>query len=239
MLEFQYSDEASVAQGSACLIYADSGLGKTTLAATLNPAETLIISAESGLLSLKRFKIPALIVRSLEDFVEAISMVKSPSTDWAKNIYVDSLTEIAEQCLAKSRKVVKDPRQAYGQMADSMLEYAKQFRDIPGKNKFLLAKEAFLRDETTGALMYGPSMPGKIVGPALPYLFDEVFRIGIGTDPATKKTFRYIQTAPDPQVRAKDRSGSLAPYEPFELDPITKLPIPGTGLANILTKLLS
>lgn len=239
MLEFQYTDDAAVNQGNAFLIYSASGVGKTTLAATLPPAETLIISAEAGLLALKRHKIPALIVTCFEDFQQALDMAKSSACDWAKNIYVDSLSEIAEKCLSADKKLTKDPRQAYGSMADTMIEYAKQFRDIPRKNKFLLAKEEFVQDANTGVLMYGPSMPGKSVGPALPYLFDEVFRLIVATDPTTKSIFRCIQTGPDLQTKAKDRSGELDMYEPFVLDPATKMPIPGTGLANILTKINS
>ena len=239
MLQWTTTDLASAAQGVSCLIFGDSGMGKTTLAGTLDPSETVILSAEAGLLSLRKHQITATEIASLDDLNEAYDAIYSPSMDWVQNIVLDSLTEIAERILSKSKKTKSDPRQAYGEMADAMIEVAKKFRDGPGKNKFLLCKQEYIKDEVSNLLICSPAMPGQKVGPQLPYLFDEVFKIGIGTDAATKTQFRYIQTKPDPQVRAKDRSGALEMYEPFELDPATGFPVPGTGLANILAKINS
>ena len=60
-------------------------------------------------------------------------------------------------------------------------------------------------------------MPGNKLTQKLPYLFDEVLYLGVKTDPATNQTWRYIQTQPDFQVAAKDRSGKLAFMEPPHL----------------------
>jgi hypothetical protein len=51
-------------------------------------------------------------------------------------------------------------------------------------------------------------MPGSKLGPKLPYFFDEVFRIGINKTPQGEQ-YRFLQTQPDIQYDAKDRSGSL------------------------------
>lgn len=55
-------------------------------------------------------------------------------------------------------------------------------------------------------------MPGSKLGPKLPYFFDEVFRLGVNRD-NKDHTFRYLQTQPDLQYNAKDRSGALAAME--------------------------
>ena len=239
MLTWTTTDQAAASQGLAALIYGESSMGKTTLAATLDPSNTVILSAEAGLLSLRKHKITAVEIHDLDELNQAFDMVFSPSMDWVKNVVLDSLTEIAEQILANRKTVRTDARQAYGDMADGMVEIAKKFRDAPGKNKFLLCKQEFIQDETSNLMLSSPAMPGKKVGPQLPYLFDEVFKVGIGMDPTTKKSFRYIQTRPDVNTRAKDRSGALEMYEPFELDPATGFPVPGTGLANIIAKITS
>jgi hypothetical protein len=68
------------------------------------------------------------------------------------------------------------------------------------------------KDELSGMVKWGPSMPGQKLGPQLPYLFDEVFRLGVGKG-ADGKEFRFVQTQPDLQYEAKDRSGALQSME--------------------------
>ena len=55
-------------------------------------------------------------------------------------------------------------------------------------------------------------MPGAKLGGQLPYLFDEVFRLNIGRTPEGVE-YRYLQTRPDFQSDAKDRSGCLDAME--------------------------
>jgi hypothetical protein len=62
-------------------------------------------------------------------------------------------------------------------------------------------------------------MPGQKLGPQLPYLFDEVFHMGVASDPQGKK-YRYLQTEADLQHDAKDRSGLLDAYEAPDLTAI-------------------
>ena len=64
---------------------------------------------------------------------------------------------------------------------------------------------------------YFPSVPGNKLTQKLPYLFDEVLYLGVKTDPSTNQSFRFIQTQPDFQVAAKDRSGKLNFTEPPNL----------------------
>ena len=47
----------------------------------------------------------------------------------------------------------------------------------------------------------------------IPYIFDEVFAMRIGQDPETKTNYRYLQTQPDIQYGAKDRSDNLVAVE--------------------------
>jgi hypothetical protein len=59
-------------------------------------------------------------------------------------------------------------------------------------------------------------MPGKQLDRELPYMFDEVLRLGIGqTQEGT--TYRFLQCKPDLQYTAKDRSNVLDAVEPPDL----------------------
>jgi hypothetical protein len=132
---------------------------------------------------------------------------------------LDSITEIAEQVLSNAKLQVKDPRQAYGELIEKMNMLVRSFRDLPGKNVVMLAKQESHLDEVSKMTMFGPAMPGSKVSQQLPYLFDEVFRLGVGKTPDGTE-YRFLQTQPDLQYEAKDRSGVLDAIEPPNLSHI-------------------
>lgn len=215
--------------GVKVLIYGAAGTGKTVLAATM--PTPVLISAESGLLSLRQsnlerlfgkgnpavtYNVPVIQIGNVEDLIQAYEWCsKSAEAKQFESVAIDSLSEIGEVVLANAKRQVKDPRQAYGELIEKMETVIRLFRDLPEKNVYMAAKMEPTKDELTGVVRYGPSMPGARLGPKLPYFFDEVFRIGINKTP-TGETYRFLQTQPDLQYEAKDRSGALAPVEqPF------------------------
>jgi hypothetical protein len=217
-LKFSTTAEEGRLHGVKILVYSEAGAGKTVLASTApNP---LIISAEAGLLSLRDTDIPVIVVHSIEDLNEAYEWcTKSPEAAQFDTICLDSITEIAEVVLATAKRLAKDPRQAYGEMQEKMTTLVKAFRDIQGKHVYMSAKMEPQKDEMTGIVKYSPSMPGTKLGPQLPYLFDEVFRLGVGKNDEGQ-FFRYLQTNPDLQYVAKDRSGALGTWEQPNLSEI-------------------
>lgn len=230
-LQFSTASQSIQRSGVKVLVYAGSGLGKTVLAATMGPG-SLIISAESGLLSLRKqnlerlfgvgnpsinYDMPVINVATAIDFQEAYQWcLHSAEARRFHSIGLDSLTEIAEVVLNTAKRSVKDPRQAYGALTEGMESLVRSFRDLPGKNVYMAAKMEAQKDELTGLIRYGPSMPGRKLGPGLPYFFDEVFRLGVNKTPQGE-SYRFLQTQPDIQFDAKDRSGALAPIEPPHL----------------------
>lgn len=215
-LKFTTTDQAAQLHGVKLLVYGDSGAGKTYMASTA-PAP-VILSAEAGLLSLRRFQIPVIEIQTVEDLVQAhLWCQQSAEAGQFQTVYLDSITEIAEVVLANAKKLVKDPRQAYGELIEKMLSTIKAFRDLQGKHVVMTAKMEPFKDTLNGTVTYMASMPGSKLGPQLPYLFDEVFRLGIGVDTQGAK-YRFLQTQPDLQYSAKDRSGVLDPVEPPDLN---------------------
>lgn len=200
--------------GVKILGYGRAGVGKTTLIRTL--PRPLIISAEGGMLSLADSDIPYIEVSSVDELQEAYSYAAS-AADF-ESVAVDSISEIAEVILNNEKKTSRDPRQAYGAMQEQIADIIRAFRDLPGKNVYLSAKQERTQDDT-GRLLYSPSMPGQKTGQSLPYFFDEVFAVRAEKN-QDGETVRYIQTNTDGIFEAKDRSGKLDFYEPADLGAI-------------------
>ena len=210
------SREAAQVGGLKVLVYGGPGAGKTTLCATL-PAP-IIISAEAGLLSLRRYDIPVIEVSTLEDVEQAYLFLQKKESEAYQWVCLDSISEIAEVVLSRERKATKDPRQAYGALAEHMFDLLRAFRDLP-RNVYMSSKMEKTKDEVTGAMLYSPSLPGQRLGQGIGYLFDELFSLRVERDPEGQPT-RWLQTGSDKQYQAKDRSGVLELFEPPDLGAI-------------------
>jgi phage nucleotide-binding protein len=236
-LVFTSAEQSSENSGIKVLVYGPSGIGKTVLAATL--PSPVLLSAESGSLSLKAknlermygvgnpnvtYNMPMILIRNVQDLTEAYKWAsESHEAKGFQSIGLDSLSEIAETVLNNAKRQVKDPRQAYGELIEKMESVIRLFRDLPNKHVYMSAKMEPNKDELTGITKYVPSMPGKQLSVKLPYFFDEVFRLGVNKD-AQGVPFRFLQTQPDLQYEAKDRSGSLDPMEyPFLSNVFSKI----------------
>lgn len=196
------------------IVYSEAGFGKTTLCATA--PDPFIISTESGLLSLKNFDLPYTPIHSLSELGEAYDhCVSSPH----QTICLDSISDIAETILVDNKKNYNDGRAAYGKLNDTMHEWITKFRDIQNKHVYFTAKQGRFTDEYTGITSYGPMMPGKNNQLNLPFYFDELFCLRIGTL-ENGETYRYLQTQPDISYNAKDRSGELNLIERPDLSKI-------------------
>jgi hypothetical protein len=203
------SKELAQIHGVKCLVYGNAGMGKTRLCATApNP---IIISAESGLLSLNRDDLPDLPVievGALYELNEAYQWAtESEEAKQYDTICLDSISEIAEVILSNAKKTNKDPRQAYGDLIEHMMVTIKSFRDLRGKHVYMSCKQQMIKDDN-GNSQYWPLLPGSKLYQELPYLFDEVFCARKGVD-QEGKPFYYIQTSADIQYTGKDRSGKL------------------------------
>lgn len=198
------------AMGVKLLVYGPAGYGKTTMCATC--PKPIILSAESGLLALARHNLPYIEIKSMVDLRDAYNWTKGSSeARQFETICIDSISEIAEVVLSASKAKNKDGRMAYGDMIDDMSKVIREFRDLPGYNVYMSAKQERVKNETTGVMFNIPMMPGNKLGQSLPYFPDEVFRLGIeGSGP---NSYRYLQTQPDLLNEAKDRSGVLDAIE--------------------------
>lgn len=229
-LKFTTSAQQAQVNGVKAMVYGPAGMGKTVLSATA-PAP-ILLSAESGLLSLKpknlirlfgennpdiTYDVPVIQISNVSDLTEAYNWCSgSKEASQFQTVCIDSLSEIAEVVLNNAKRQVKDPRQAYGELIEKMETTIRLFRDLPGKHVYMSSKLEKYKDEATGVVKYGPSMPGSKLGDKIPYFYDEVFRLGTNKTPQGE-VYRFLQTQPDLQYDAKDRSGALANMEPPNL----------------------
>lgn len=205
------STKQAALDGIKCLVHGPAGAGKTTLCSTTGEP-TIIISAEAGLLSLRKFDIPVIEVKTLEQLYEAYQYVAGPEGNGFSWVCLDSISEIAEVVLNYEKKNAKDPRQAYGALAEKMTDLVRAFRDLPGKNVLFLCKQEKVKDEQTGAMLYSPSMPGNQLKNGIEYFFDECLALRVEKDAEGNPT-RWLQAQRDFNYSAKDRSGALDMFE--------------------------
>ena len=219
------STKSSENHAIKCLIYGESGIGKTYIASTL-PGKTLIISAESGLLSLAGFDIDMIDLNfndsgkvnskttRLEEFKKIIAWLHTEEIQKKyNNIFIDSLTEIAQNLVESL--LVKYPNRSdalvlWGEYAKEISYIIKLFRDLPKFNVIMTALVKFDKDDTDQRYAM-IDLQGSIVN-RLPQFFDEVFfyNIILGEN---KKLVRVLQTSKSDRFVAKDRSGKLLPVE--------------------------
>jgi phage nucleotide-binding protein len=205
--------------GVKLLVYGQAGAGKTSLIPTLpNP---IVLSAEGGLLSIRDANVPYIEVSSMSDIQEAYKwLTESDEAKQFESVALDSISEIGEVVLNYERKQTKDPRQAYGAMAEQVADLIRAFRDLNGKNVYFSAKLEKSQDEM-GRILYAPSMPGNKTGQSLPFFFDEVLALRIEKD-ADGNIQRALMCESDGLWVAKDRSGKLDAWESPDLGLIIK-----------------
>lgn len=187
--------------GVKTVVYGGAGVGKTRLCATA--PTPIIISAESGLLSLADVDVDYFEISSLREFDEAYRFIKN-SNDY-ETVCLDSLSEIAEVLITELKPQYKDGRQAYMALADAMMPMLRKFRDLKGKHTVFTCKLITIQDEDTGKITEEILMPGKVLGNQIPYLVDELFKMSVD-----RKGIATLQTVPDRVSFAKDRSGALS-----------------------------
>lgn len=234
-MKIETIDEAVEQTGIKICVYGFAGAGKTVLSATTG-ANTVILSAEAGLLSLKnapaevKAKLAVIQIKSLQDMGEAFAWLQTGHmADW---LVIDSISEIAEVVLSSAKGLNKDPRGAYGDMADDMLELIRQLRDLPGYNVMMTAKQTRIKDDFTGITSYVPMLPGQQLTKQIPYMFDEIFALRVEPHPSEAgQVIRVLQTGRDVAYDCKDRSGTLDMFELPNIEHIARK-IQGMPLAT-------
>ena len=218
-IKISSTKDAAVDNGIKMLVYGNSGAGKTYLCGTWDNERTLIISAEGGVMTLHDKDIPVVEIRNMDDLRSTFDYLASKDGSKFELICFDSISEIAEVCLADEMTKTKDGRKAYMELGTIMKKLIRAFRDLPGKHVLMIAKSELAKDEMTGGMIYSPAMPGAKLAQSLPYFFDIVMPLRIEKDQEGVQ-HRYLVTQADAQWVAKDRSGRLPQFVDADLTKI-------------------
>lgn len=200
----------NIKDGVKVCVYGGSGVGKTRLCATA-PAP-IIFSAENGLLSLRKERVPYIDITNYAALVDAYkwAMTSSEAKRY-QTICLDSLSEMAEVVLAKEQSKTNDGRRAYGETQQQMYQLIRNFRDMDNKNVVMICKEMSVPVGNYKCSV--PIMPSEKLQAQVPYFFDLVLHLFVGQNPTTGQSYSAIHTAADAYWQAKDRSGNLDPIE--------------------------
>lgn len=205
-IKIQSTDEIKI-DSVKCVVYGGAGVGKTRLCASA--PSPLIISAESGLLSLADEKVNFIEITSLREFDECYRFVKSSEeAKQFETICLDSLSEICEVLLTQVLPNYKDARQAYAELANSVMPMLRKFRDLKGRHTVFTSKLVTMQDEETEKITQELMLPGKVLPSQVPYMVDELFCLQ-----KDRKGVSFLQTTPDRTRFCKDRSGALEEKE--------------------------
>lgn len=214
-MSFKVENTAHIARNGFVkfVVYGPPKIGKTTLAATW--PNTMIISTERGLLSLRKFNVPYIQVDDVATLREAGEWIySSAEAKRYRNLLFDSASDIGEVVLSERKKKFADGRKAYGEAHDEIMSFWRAFRDVPDKNVCFIAKEVW---EEKGPYQFvRPSMPSAYLTQQLPYMFDGIFRMSFVAG-ADGVQYRGLRCHADPYTTAGDRSGTLAEWEPPDL----------------------
>ena len=224
------------------LILGESGSGKTSLVRTLpDPKRTLVVSAESGLLSIAGVDSDVIDltlddrdhpIEKSERFASVARTYKFLLTKEAQEkydwVFIDSLTEIG-QYLIDTLKVEfpnrKDSMVLFGENLYRMTSMVKAFRDLPHYNIVFTSLVVSEKDQENRRHLEA-DLVGKM-SKKVNSLFDEVFYI-FSTNELnesgiyTGKSKRKLLTGQTETMNCKDRSGALALYEEADLSMIAR-----------------
>ena len=208
--------------GAKMLCVAESGYGKTWLAATTG--KTIIISAEGSEMTLNDVEVDYIRVKSMRDLKEAYAYVKEHTSNY-DTVVIDSLTEISEVIVSELKQdpdlgKPQNSMKLWMTYTDLITAIAKSFRDLDGINVLVLALPENVRVGMEDKVY--PAMPAKKAQAKMYSLFDIVFTIRFNDEGGREFVFGASEDFP-----GKDRSYKLPATFPYKreegLKPILKL----------------
>lgn len=220
MVKLVSTAAASDRSGVKVLVFGPAKTGKTTMIKTA-PAP-VIFSSEKGLLPLRGENLPVVEIASYKDLDEALAWLGSSEARNFKTVAIDSITDLADMLLIEEQKnnpKKNDKWYPFNQLAEKMTQKLRTIRDTHGRHFYMICQQEIIMTPE-GTRQAVPSLPGKALLQALPYLFDGVFQMVLHVDPVTGAESRALKIHGDSMTLGGDRSGNLAPWEPPDLSHI-------------------
>jgi len=212
-------------RGISFCIYADPGVGKTTLACTLPEEETLIVNTEAGLgPTLGTNHIIFNLKDNLMQLEELYQTIRTQKKVF-KYVVIDNISEMEQwmiNTLTKGRKKDFVELKEYGDCSYKMREYIRLFRDLiyDGITVVFNAWELPIEIQVHGGEVYTRAFPklSKKLAIELCGLVDVVGHLEM----YPKTGDRYIRFEPAPGIVAKSQLKGLEKFEQANFPDILK-----------------
>lgn len=213
-------------------VYGESGVGKTTLASTLNEP-TLFVSMEGGVAAIDDYDIPLVdctvddnknllsIPKRLEKFNSVYEYILQPEQRQKfKWIFIDSLSEIAQNLIEFHKFTMQRKGfDLWGEVGSDLRQIVKKWRDVPYYNVVFVALSEQEKDGED-VRFHHVGLPGKFSQQVFGY-FDQVLFFYKWKD-ENGKLQRKLFTSTGEKFVAKDRSGKLDPMMEPNLHEVSK-----------------
>jgi len=202
--------------------YGSPGTGKTTFGATF--PSVLVLSAESGLLSVRDRKIDVWEITQWEDLEEAFAYLKHDKEHAYKSVVIDSLTEVQKKLneyIIRKFPTVKRGYQDltsesdWGYNIDRMRKLCRAFRDLPMNVLFIALSQEV---ELDGEPIVRPALNGKTLPDELCGWVDAVIYC-----PGPQKDDEGVSTYVGQTVPAKGRRAKLRVPAGIDVPPVIPL----------------
>jgi len=200
--------------GVKMLAHGGPGSGKTPLVKTL--PRPVLCATEPGLLSLRDWDGPVWEAYTPQAINEFFAWLKTPEARNFDSVAIDSVSQMSEVFLAEALIKNKHGLKAYGEMAEAVMPLLRDLYYMQEKHIYLVAKQ-YASEEGGGLQKKRPYFPGKELNVKIPHLYDEILCVGTFQIPGVQGEQRAIRTLDSLTVSARDRSGRLDEYEPFDL----------------------
>jgi len=197
------------------LIYGQSGIGKTTLAASAaevpEMSPVLFLDIEDGQESVKGlYDVESIRCTSLKKMQRIYDDLKKPDHGY-KTVVIDNITELQQFGMAQMMGETEewdDPSTPdwpmYNRSTEQMRRFIRGFRDLTGMNIIFTAHETTAEDPRTKRDVARPYLTNKASQQAPGFLNSVLYYF-------SKKDKRVLLTTKNSDAVAKDRSRKLPP----------------------------
>lgn len=259
-LDIKTADERVADATVKGMVFGPAGVGKTTLLKTLDPATTLCISAEGGMLSVQRADeygprfmgdtIEPTSWPELKSILEGFKLNPRPAAlAKYKTIFIDSITVASKWCFEwcqqqpeafseKAKNADGTPKAntlgAYGLLGREMPSWCWGWKNIPGVNVWMVGGLEQKADDV-GTKDWKPLLAGAKLAAELPYIMDFCLVMNRFKAGAEGKTFTGFHTDPRTEygaVPVKTRGGG---FDAIEQPHLGRFMAKATGLMSVNT----
>lgn len=222
--DFKPAKQFALQYGAKMICYGPPGSGKTPLINTA-PNPCLLIT-EPGMMSMRTSNVPAVLGRTPEEIDDFFKwLFGSNESRKFDTVAIDSGSQLAETYLdreleGKSKAGNKvDGKAAYGNMARTVHKHLNGLFFMQQKHVYIICKQMLA--EADGVTQKKPYFPGQDLNVRIPHLYDIILHLDKQNVPGVGLT-RAFRCQGDYSAVARDRSGSLAEFEPPDLAGLIK-----------------